>query len=275
MRDRPELQSCNVKTTAPLQNLARATAVAVFTGAFCALALSSEPSKRSGYAIGTDRCGSGTLSFPRIQIDMKKGFCAGLVASEEDDLRFPRSIVQIPGREQFVISDMGGWNRTDGRLLMLDPGASEGKRIKEAVTGLEYPFGLAIGPDKKVYASTAEMIFRFDPLASNPQSTIETIIQDLPGRRITLPDGTKIKESSHSLKHFILIDIGLWIGRDALRHARFRVDWTPGMFSLKLSLVQHWTPAAQPSIPRSCRTRTGSERWRSTLDLRECCPFPS
>ncbi|WP_409363287.1 PQQ-dependent sugar dehydrogenase [Bradyrhizobium sp. AUGA SZCCT0042] len=191
---------------APWHNLARATTIAVFTGAFCSLALSSEI--RSGYAIGAERCGSGVLSFPRIQIDMKKGFCAGLVASEGDNLIFPRSIVQIPGREQFVISDMGGWNRTDGRLLLLDPRASEGKRIAEVMTDLEYPFGLAIGPDKKVYASTAETIFRFDPLAANPKSTIEPIIQGLPGRRIPLPDGTKINESSHSLKHFIFDKTG-------------------------------------------------------------------
>ena len=73
---------------------------------------------------------------PKIQIDMKKGFCAGLVASKENVLRFPRSIVQILGREQFVVSDMGGWQRTDGRLLLLDPHAAEGKRIREAVTDL-------------------------------------------------------------------------------------------------------------------------------------------
>jgi glucose/arabinose dehydrogenase len=182
---------------------------AILTAVFCGTtALPSEPIKKSGYALGPNRCGIGTLSFPKIQIDMKKGFCAGLVASEEDDLRFPRSIVQIPGREQFVISDMGGWQRTDGRLLLLDPHAPEGQRIKEAVTGLEYPFGLAIGPDKKVYASTAEMIFRFDPLAVNPRDTIEPIIQGLPGRRVTLSDGTKVKESSHSLKHFIFDKTG-------------------------------------------------------------------
>jgi hypothetical protein len=29
-------------------------------------------------------------------------------------------------------------------------------------------------------------------------------------------------------RRFKPIDIGLWIGRDALRHARFRVDWTTG-----------------------------------------------
>jgi hypothetical protein len=168
----------------------------------------AEPERKSGYAIGSEHCGSRGLSFPRIKIDMKKGFCAGLVLSEEDGLRFPRSIVQIPGHEQFVISDMGGWNRTDGRLPLLDPHATEGRRIKEIVTNLEYPFGLAIGPDRKVYASIAETIFRPDPLAANPKSTLETIIHGLPGRRITLPDGTKIEESSHSLKHFIFDRMG-------------------------------------------------------------------
>lgn len=103
-------------------------------------ASSAEPERKSGYAIGTEQCGSGALSFARLKIDMKKGFCAGLVASEGDDLKFPRSIIQIPGHEQFVVSDMGGWNQVAGRLLLLDPHAVQGKRIKELVTGLDYPF---------------------------------------------------------------------------------------------------------------------------------------
>jgi glucose/arabinose dehydrogenase len=170
---------------------------------YSSLVWAAETERKSGYAIGSEQCGGRGMSFPRIKIDMKKGFCAGLVASEDDDLRFPRSIVQIPGHEEFLVVDMGGWNRADGRLLVLDPHAAEGKRFREIVTGLDYPFGLAIGPDKKVYASTAETIFRFDPLAAHPQSTIETIIHGLPGRHITLPDGTKVAETSHPLKHFL------------------------------------------------------------------------
>lgn len=182
---------------------------AVVLAAFLAAALPgfaparSEPIRKSGYAIGPDMCGSGDLAYPRIQIDMKAGFCAGLVASEEDRLRFPRSIVQVPGRGLFVVADMGGWGRTDGRLLLLDPRAAPGQRFKELLTGLEYPFGLVIGPDRKLYASTAETIFRFDPLADNPRSTVETIIRHMPGRRITLPDGTRLDESAHPLKQFV------------------------------------------------------------------------
>ncbi len=179
-------------------------AAALLALVFCLVSpIRAEPIRTSGYAIGADRCGSGDLAFPRLQIDMKPGFCAGLVAGEDDQLKFPRSIIQIPGHELFVVADMAGWGHTDGRLLLLDPRAAASRRTRELLTGLEYPFGLAIGPDRKLYASTAETIFRFDPLADNPRSTVETIVRRLPGRRITLPDGTKLQESAHPLKPFV------------------------------------------------------------------------
>lgn len=168
-----------------------------------ATAASSEPVRKSGYAVGSETCGSADLAFPRLQIDMKSGYCAGLVASDEDRLKFPRSIIQVPGRDLFVVADMGGWGHSDGRLLLLDPHAPQRQRFKELLTGLEYPFGLVIGPDRKLYASTAETIFRFDPLADSPRSTVEIIIRHMPGRRITLPDGTRIDESAHPLKQFV------------------------------------------------------------------------
>lgn len=132
----------------------------------------SDPVRKSGYAVGTETCGSGDLAFPKVQIDMKAGFCAGLVASEGDHLKFPRSIIQVPGHDLFVVADMAGWGHADGRLLLLDPHAAGGQRFRELLTGVEYPFGLVIGPDKKLYASTAETIFRFDPLADNPRGTV-------------------------------------------------------------------------------------------------------
>jgi glucose/arabinose dehydrogenase len=164
---------------------------------------SAETLIKSGYAIGPEQCGADRLSFPRIRIDMKTGLCAGLVASRDDGLKFPRGIVQIPGRPDFVIADMGGWGHADGRLLLLDPAAAEGRRIKQLIGGLDYPFGLAVGPDRKVYASTDTTIFRFDPLAERPADTIETIIHGLPGRRLALPDGTEVDESAHPLKAFV------------------------------------------------------------------------
>ncbi|MEA2937431.1 MAG: hypothetical protein QOC56_935, partial [Alphaproteobacteria bacterium] len=160
---------------------------------------------RSGYALGADRCGDGIQGFPKLQIGMRSGYCAGLVASKADGLVFPRSIVQIPDSSLFVVADMGaGWSPRQGRLLLLDPAAPEGKRIKVLMTKLDLPHGLAVGVDRRIYASTVEKVFRFDPLAGDPEATVEVIIQGLPGLQPKLSDGSRLTRNSlHPLKHFI------------------------------------------------------------------------
>jgi glucose/arabinose dehydrogenase len=158
---------------------------------------------KSGYQVGADRCGQGSLAFPKLRIGMRPGYCAGLVASEGDGLVFPRTIVQVPDSRLFVVADMGGWGPARGRLLLLDPQAPEGHRLKVLMSKIDFPHGLAVGIDRRVYASTDQKIFRFDPLAEKPETTVEVILQGLPGRRVTLSDGTKIAESEHPLKHFV------------------------------------------------------------------------
>jgi glucose/arabinose dehydrogenase len=159
--------------------------------------------RKSGYALGVDKCGTAPMAFPKLRIGMRPGYCAGLVASREDGLNFPRSIVQVPGARQFVVADMGGWSPNLGRLLLLDPQAPEGHRIKVLMSKLDMPHGLAVGIDHRVYVGTVETIFRFDPLAAQPESTVETIIQGLPGHQLTLADGTHIGDYMHPLKHFV------------------------------------------------------------------------
>ncbi len=215
----------------------------------------SEPVRKSGYAIGTETCGSGDLAFPRLKIDMKERFCAGLVASADDHLKFPRGIVEIPGHELFVVADMGGWGHTDGRLLLLDPRATDGQRVKELLTGLEYPFALVIGPDQKLYASTAETIFRFDPLAGDPRSTVETIIHHLPGRRITLPDGTHLEESAHPLKQFVFDRTGrLFVNvgshsDDCITEAPITKPCAPAEGASAMAAIWLFTPPAGGIFP--------------------------
>src|SRR5579871_5180561 len=107
-----------------------------------------------GYAVDRDvLCGTAPDAYPKLRIGMREGYCAGLVASKDDGLIFPRSIVQIPGHSEFVVTDMGSWTPARGRLLLLDPALPAGHRVRELVTGLDFPFGLAVGPDKKIYAS--------------------------------------------------------------------------------------------------------------------------
>src|SRR3954447_24137670 len=157
-----------------------------------AAAGSAETIRKSGYALSAETCGEAPRAYPKLRIGMRDGYCAGLVASKEDGLIFPRSIVQVPGQRQFVIADMGGWSPGQGRMLLLDPDAPQGRRITKLWDKVSLPFGLAIGPDGKVYASTDETIFRFDPLAADPKSTVETIIRGLPGDTATLSDGSKV-----------------------------------------------------------------------------------
>ncbi len=165
--------------------------------------------KKSGYALSDDKCGQGALAFPKLRIGMRAGYCAGLVASQEDGLVFPRNIVQIPDSTLFVVADMGGWSARQGRLLLLDPAAPEGKRIKVLLSKLDVPHGLGIGIDGRIYASTADKVFRFDPRAANPEATIETIVQGLPGLEPTLSDGTRLARNFHPLKPFVFDSRGV------------------------------------------------------------------
>jgi glucose/arabinose dehydrogenase len=166
-------------------------------------ASAAEPQRKSGYALTDQQCGEAPRAYPKLRIGLRDGYCAGLVASKQDGLIFPRSIAQIPGQRQFVIADMGSWNAGQGRLLLLDPDAPEDKRITSLIDRLDFPFGLEIGPDRKIYASTDQTIFRFDPLAGDPRSTMETIIRGLPGNTLQLSDGSTVKESAHPLKAFL------------------------------------------------------------------------
>jgi hypothetical protein len=58
---------------------------------------SAETTLKSGYALTDRRCGEAPDAYPKLRIGVRDGYCAGLVASEEDGLIFPRSIVQISG----------------------------------------------------------------------------------------------------------------------------------------------------------------------------------
>jgi hypothetical protein len=90
----------------------------------------AEAAPRGGYAVGAETCGEAPFAFPRLRIGLRNGYCAGLVAGAGDGLQFPRSIVQVPGHNLFVVVDMGGWIRSKGRLLLLDPSLPTGRRTR-------------------------------------------------------------------------------------------------------------------------------------------------
>jgi hypothetical protein len=157
-----------------------------------AAAESARTALKSGYVVGTERCGG----FPKLRIGMRAGYCAGLVASEHDGLAFPRTIVQVPDTQLFVVTDLGGWGPGRGRLLLLDPQAPEGRRLKVLMSKVDYPHGLAVGIDRRIYVSTDQRIFRFDPLTEKPETTVEVILQGLPGAGPHCPTARRSRRAS-------------------------------------------------------------------------------
>src|SRR5689334_23971163 len=115
--------------------------IAMLVGA-CSSIATADIIHIEGYAVDPDvLCGTAPDAYPKLRIGMREGYCAGLVADKDDGLIFPRTIVQIPGHRAFVVADMGSWTPAHGRLLLLDPAQPAGKRIRELVTGIDFPFG--------------------------------------------------------------------------------------------------------------------------------------
>ena len=168
---------------------------------------------------------------------------------------FPRTIVQVPDTRFFVVADMGGWDPERGRILLLDPEAAQGKRVKVLLGKLDLPHGLAVGIDRRVYVGTADKIFRFDPLAAQPAATVETILQGLPGLKPKLSDGTMLTRNAHPLKPFVFDRTGrlfVNIGAPSDRCATRATETKPcaaGEGASPLAAVWMFTPPSGGIFP--------------------------
>lgn len=156
----------------------------------------------SGYKITQETCGQGEVKLPRVSISTRSGYCVGIVAGQEQGLIAPRTIVPITGSKDFLLADFGGWVRNNGRIILIK---REGGTytLRTLLEKLDYPHGLAFGPDGKAYVGVQDKIFRFNPLSRNPAQTIEVVIKDLPGMAFTMPTGQAIAKNIHPLKQFV------------------------------------------------------------------------
>lgn len=152
---------------------------------------------RSGYRVSTGDRSCGGL--PAVAIGMQQGLCAGLVLSREsvsvdgEKLRFPRTIVETGVRDTFVVADMGGWEPGRGMVWMIEKVNGE-YRFRRLLEGLDMPHGLAIGLHGLVYVGEPGRIFRFDPFATRPEETVETVFSGFP---------QKHEKYLHPLTHFV------------------------------------------------------------------------
>lgn len=120
---------------------------------------------------------------PAVQLKLAKGFCAGLAAS---GLGLPRGVLPLAdGR--VLVTDLGGWEESRGRLLALVP-KRDGYTPQVLLTGLDRPHGLQQGPDGRVYLGEATRILRLQLEHTPPD--VEVVIGGLPA------------EGRHPLKQF-------------------------------------------------------------------------
>jgi glucose/arabinose dehydrogenase/uncharacterized protein YecT (DUF1311 family) len=124
---------------------------------------------------------------PRQPIEMAKRMCAGLVvgptqADPMRRIRMPRTLLEL-APDDWLVSDFDAWTSKSGAIWRIR--WRDGKPVPEKLlANLRLPHTLAWGPGKKVYASEMGRIFRFDPRATNPQATVETVIDGLPDNRL-------------------------------------------------------------------------------------------
>ncbi|HMH65335.1 MAG TPA: PQQ-dependent sugar dehydrogenase [Rhizomicrobium sp.] len=126
--------------------------------------------------------------WPRADIGMAKGFCAGIVVAPPAEfgdrtIRSPRVILPLPGGTDFLVSDVGAWNSPGGKIWRITAEPGKPTVITPVITDLYMPHFITRGPNGKVYVNEQGRILRFDPAAADPQSTIETVIADTPDTR--------------------------------------------------------------------------------------------
>ena len=81
-------------------------------------------------------------------------------------LRAPRGLLALSDARIFVTEF--SWTKGQGRLSRLDRNSTGAWRRTVVFSGLDRPFGLALGPDNKAYVGVAGSVFRFDPTVDKP-----------------------------------------------------------------------------------------------------------
>ena len=150
-------------------------------------------------ASGSTTCGG----YPRVQIGMAKGYCAGLVwaptPGKVRQLRLPRSLLQLDD-DVWLVTDLGGWGTQRGAVWKVAAKPGTRTQVTRLMGGLQLPHAMAMGADGKVYVGEMSRIFRFDPHAEKSSDTIETVISGLPDN--------KLHDNRHPLSKFVFMADG-------------------------------------------------------------------
>jgi glucose/arabinose dehydrogenase len=161
----------------------RAAVVPVVVLALSAASLSSAPVDHAYRTSGATCDG-----WPRAPIGMADGYCAGIVVAPPAvfgtrTLKFPRTLLQLNARE-WLVNDLVGWSSAFGAVYRMTASSGQPVKLVRVLSRLNMPHGLARGPDGGIYVGEMSRIFRFDPNAADPRSTIVPVVTGLPDNRL-------------------------------------------------------------------------------------------
>ena len=167
--------------------------------AFAAVSAPASASPERGlYKLTKETCDG----YPRAPIEMAKGMCAGLVVGPPDQvfahrtLKLPRTLLPLSGDgATWLVTDLGRWIPGEGVVWRLTARPGEAPRLEKIITGLSMAHGAAMGPDGRVYVGGMGRIVAFDAKVKDPQTTLTTIVGDLPDNRL--------HEDRHPLSTFV------------------------------------------------------------------------
>lgn len=125
--------------------------------------------------------------FPKLDVGTMPGTCLGLVmprakavdAAVNVGFIMPRTIQQIPGTNQFLIVDMGGWKQNNGRLFWMKRNGTAPYELKLLKEKLNLPHGLKWHTDGFVYLGETHQISRFK-FANGTMSPWQLVSNHLP-----------------------------------------------------------------------------------------------
>jgi glucose/arabinose dehydrogenase len=144
------------------------------------------------YVLGAATCDG----YPRVEIGMSEGLCAGLVMAPKDGafgkrlVKTPRALLQLDGNS-WLVTDLGGWTAARGKVWLMEVSSAREVRLKALVRNLTLPHTLAVGPDGRIYVAEMNRIFRLN----TADGTTETVVAGLPGNRLHI--------GRHPISHFV------------------------------------------------------------------------
>lgn len=136
--------------------------------------------------------------YPATQVGLVDDYCMGVVwqgaTRGGDGPRMPRDIFPL-GRGEWLVSDLGAWSARQGGLWRMTVGRDRTVTWRKLLSGLSMPHTIARGPDGRIYLSEMNRILTLDVDATDPQSTLQTVIGDLPDNRL--------HDNRHPLSSFV------------------------------------------------------------------------